>query len=181
MTILPVSDLHIDFSENYIFCRKTDALNGPPVIPDVLVIAGDMSQFNYKKRTHFIQKIILPRYPLTIAIPGNHEFYGCHADDYRFGAFHEMMTCEDTGNTIHVMNNATLDVGDVRFICTTLWSPVLKNPGAIIRGMNDYNYIKGFTVDINNSLNAEAVEFLEKELRDMDYSKKAGTFRKVGI
>jgi len=159
MTILPVSDLHIDFPENYLFCR--DSLN---VSADVLVISGDLCPLNYKKRLHFIRKILLPRYSRIVCVPGNHEFYGCRADDDRLWYMHEIIIDEETGHTFEMLNNETVEIGGIRFICTCLWSPVLLNPVAIVRQMNDYHQIRGYTVNINNELNTHSTAFLNQAL-----------------
>jgi predicted phosphodiesterase len=168
MTILPVSDLHIDFSENYLFCRQ--ALN---VSVDVLVIAGDLCQFNYKKRDKFIRQILLPRFPRIICIPGNHEFYGSDVGDERLQYMHAIMIDNDTGHVCYMLNNATLDIGDVRFICTCLWSPVLRVPATIMRKMADYTEIAGYTINANNALNERSRLFLTHELEALPHDKRA--------
>jgi len=166
--ILPVSDLHVDFSENFIYLLRT--LNMPA---DVLVISGDLCQLNYKKRERFIRRVLLSRYARIVCIPGNHEFYGKGADDECLRFMHEIIVDEETGHKFEMLNNSYVDIGDIRFIGTCLWSPVTRNIMSVMRGMNDYAYIRGYTVDINNALNAQSVQYLDTQLHMLPRDKRA--------
>ncbi len=168
-----VSDLHIDINQNYIWCRQ----NLKPCA-DILVVAGDTCSYNYKNRVKFIRSVFLPRWKTIIEVPGNHDHYKLSVD-WKFASEadegHRSFVSEDNRafekphNHSYLHNyykDINVDNRTIRFICSTLWSKIVYNCHGIIRGMNDYRVIKGYTVDINNQRHEECVRWLDKTLTD---------------
>ena len=166
MKIQIVADLHIDFSENHSHCCKE-------LLPlegcDTLLIAGDFCTLDYFRRAKFIE-ILMDRWKTVLCIPGNHDFYGRSATDPFLHHAHERI--ESSSSEFIYLNNETYDIGNIRFICTCLWSPVRDNILAVQRNLNDYHAIDGYTIDINNSLNRESIEFLECALMSCPTDKR---------
>ncbi len=117
MKIAYGSDIHIEF-EYYDIENKENA--------DVLVLAGDIcviEKFNYDSGKCFFDKCA-DEFEHVIYVPGNHEYY--HGDlTYSFDKLKNLLAYR---TNIHLMNNNFLDIGDVRFIGSTLWT-----------NMNNYN------------------------------------------
>jgi DNA repair exonuclease SbcCD nuclease subunit len=158
-----MSDLHADWYENYLWCRQNLA-----PCADVLLIAGDTFPYLYKKRQQFVRNVLLSRWKTVVDIPGNHDYYGKKADWEIFDGIHEVIQVDD--NAYHYINNNFIDLtinGQIiRVICSTLWSKVVNRPIDVMRGLNDYKEIKGYTIDINNSKHEACVRFIDKILTE---------------
>lgn len=77
----------------------------------------------------------------VIFVPGNHEYYGAgYVDNYM----------------------AIRYVKGQRFLCATLWTDFMGRPSPLIKyQINDFNYIKGISIELMQEFNAEAIEFLD--------------------
>jgi predicted phosphodiesterase len=125
MKLSILSDLHLEFSTFSPF--NTDA--------DVIVLAGDIA-----KGTKGIQwaRSVFPEKEI-IYVPGNHEFYGVE----RMNTLEEMrIVAAETG--IHLLDNAALEIGGVRFLGATLWTDFClfgdeKKEAAMMAGQNGLN------------------------------------------
>lgn len=111
MRLLVLSDLHL---------TERQALDGwlPFDIPnnvDGCIIAGDVSD-KMSLSLSWLGRVFASRMP-TIFVPGNHEFYGTRMDIARRDA---AKIAESLG--IDLLDNATINYGDVRIIGSTLWS-----------------------------------------------------------
>jgi hypothetical protein len=153
-----VSDLHIDFDENYTYCMD----NLFPTT-SILVVAGDTCSKNGSGDTDRYEKFkkeVFGRWEQVIEVPGNHTFYGSDIHDPLFTTYNKTSKSRHT-----LLNNSCIKVGDTKFICSTLWSkldPLYTT--YIVRNLNDYSYIGGFTPVVNDAMNKVSVEFIEKEL-----------------
>jgi len=164
MKISVISDLHIDVNDNYQYLlNKLKNVDNT----DVLIIAGDLSAFSYKKRNKFIDKVLLSQWKNVLLVPGNHEFYYQQVEeDKRLIHCHERYM--HNGNLLYTLNNSSsvLKNSNVKFIFSTLWSNIERNVFSILMGLNDYRQIKGFDVAKNNQLHGMSVDFIKNELEN---------------
>lgn len=144
MKIQLVSDLHMEFAP--ITIKNAGA--------DVLVLSGDITVADYFKRSETSPKWALADYwrywfedvcaefDKVIYVMGNHEHYNGRFDDTR----QTLSDALDHIPNLYILDNQTLDVGDVRFVGTTLWTDFNRDSmGAkltVQSQLNDYHSIK---------------------------------------
>jgi len=175
MRIQICSDLHLEFG-------------GPefklgPTGRDVLVLAGDVHVGTKA------DKFILAQLEKSdvVYLMGNHEFYRQVLPQVRWawtGPTKDRINKEaqELGylGRLHVLDNHSVVINEVRFLGTTLWTDFQKENPLVMNkagyGMNDYQQILMRTGDIYNyggikatphdtlHLHKVAVEFLKKEL-----------------
>lgn len=145
MKIRYVSDLHIDTAGNTAAAKN---LFQYP-IPDVLVIAGDVSNSGFKT-CRFLQEVCDVFWAdakgvKIIFVPGNHEFY-----DTPIKATQQMLSAlHNNNNNLYVLDrfNPTLRLGDYVFMGDTMWTDFSLNGNKhlakwdALRGMADYRYV----------------------------------------
>lgn len=115
------SDLHLEL-------QKIDTPPEKPEGVDVIVCAGDLCRATKLADT---ARDIIERYDVPMVfVPGNHEFY-------RGNEIHRSLEAdtiilqlvqresEDWAHRLHVLDNDTVDSGDVRFVGGTLWTDFL--------------------------------------------------------
>lgn len=138
MNIRLISDVHCEF--------------GPLDLPimegedqQVLVIAGDMGLAG-KSYTYipFLQEWS-ERFQDVIYIMGNHEFYG--SSIYRaMDKIKEDIQHEGGMENVHVANNETIRIGEISFVCSTMWASYDKmDPLTMYEAglwMNDHKKIR---------------------------------------
>lgn len=151
-----LSDLHLEFARWEI--SATDA--------DVIVLAGDI---------HTGQnglKWIRAANPVTpvIYVLGNHEYYGQMIPNLT----HHLKAAA-AGTNVRVLENDRVDIGDVTFLGTTLWTDFALNGDPVVGGtiaenvMNDFHRIRtapGFRklrAPFVRRLNAESVLWLRQQ------------------
>lgn len=102
MKIRVLSDLHLEFG----------ALELRPGDEDVVVLAGDI-HVGDKGVKWAAQTFAAP----VVYVPGNHEYYGGS-----LGKTFQYLQRAAAGTRVHVLNNAEVVLGGVRFLGTTLWT-----------------------------------------------------------
>lgn len=154
MLVKLLSDLHLHGNNPF---RYTD--HGEYVC----ILAGDISEgmhgVNWAKNN-------IPDHIKVIYVPGNHEYYG---QDYtilnsKFRDFNK------TNSHVKVLNNASVVIGNVEFVCSTLWADFdLYNNQPLhalawARGLNDSRWIanNGKLISSQDFIdwNKEALEFI---------------------
>ena len=172
MKIQILSDLHVDFQQNY---GKFTNRCHPRA--DTLVIAGDVhphkdgSTWN-AVHEKFITTRLLPKWKNVILIPGNHEFYGGNANDEMFGRCMKVYENSD-GHKVYYCNNHTIELEGVYFICSTLWSHIgFDRAYHVQHSMNDYRMVKGLTVDMINDIHIKNRQFLSDALQKIPKGKR---------
>ena len=116
MKIQYVSDLHLEFADNWRYLKD----NPLKVTGDVLILAGDIGYLgddNYSK--HPFWDWASDNYQKVIACMGNHEFYKFYdiailPDGY----------CLTIRNNVHSYYNAVVPLGDADIIVSTLWAKI---------------------------------------------------------
>lgn len=178
MKVQVLSDLHVDFKENYkYFCNRCIKR------ADTLIIAGDIHPHKRLEvngeyvwddtRETFIKEHLLPKWKNVIIIPGNHELYGSTVDDEWFGS--QLKVYEnDAGHKVHYCNNHVLQLEGQYFVCSTLWSHIgVHNEYTIRRGLNDYKMINELTVSRINDIHQANRDFLVEALNEIPKGKRA--------
>jgi predicted phosphohydrolase len=130
--IRPVSDIHLEFNHKLSL----------PVLPEdeetVLVVAGDLSTAARSKEAFDWLRRHKEQFRHIIYIMGNHEYYDGHFKN----TLADFQKLNEAG--ISIVDQATVIVDDVKFICATLWTDMSRhNPivmGQCQRGMSDYHY-----------------------------------------
>lgn len=111
MKIKLLSDIHLEGSS---FDSSQIAYDEKGKLVDVLILAGDISVYPDLIDRHTYN---IPESVQVIYVPGNHE--------YEVKVFNNVVpNLQEMFNfpNWHILNNKTLVLGDVRFICSTLWS-----------------------------------------------------------
>jgi predicted phosphohydrolase len=155
------SDLHLEFSQNRKFITKY------PLAPkgDVLLLAGDIVPFTLIDEHADFFNFVADNFKQTYWVPGNHEYY--HGDiKNKSGKINEAIR-----SNVFLVNNDTVQLDNVRFIFSTLWSNISPaNYIAIQNRMADFSAIKNgdraFTPDIFNELHLQCKNFITKTLTD---------------
>lgn len=149
-----LSDLHQEFLRDpqtgkHRLTRFDLAANCPSDV-DAIVIAGDLDVSLENSLRRIADE--LSGGPPVLYVPGNHDFYTSDGDQF---TLQEMKSrgdelAEYLGITL--MQNATVFIGDTRFIGSTLWTDFESVGRGFLRsktteaegrdGMNDYRYIK---------------------------------------
>lgn len=114
MKIRILSDLHLEFG-------RLDL----PVMEDesnqVLVLAGDIGlaakSWSY---IPFIEEVS-ERFQDVIYVMGNHEYYDTSLNR-GLDKIKDRILFETGATNVHVLNNEVLRIGDVSFVCSTLWT-----------------------------------------------------------
>lgn len=121
MRLQVLSDLHLEFGDYT--PKRTDA--------DVVVLAGDIHQGHQGiKWTHKHFR----RQPV-IYVMGNHEFYGCDVRPLLEGC-----RAETRGSNISLLENQSVQIGGINFLCCTLWTDfkLWPKPAEAMEAARDY-------------------------------------------
>lgn len=136
MKLWLISDLHLEF--------RVPFNHQPPEGTDVVVCAGDITKKGIIPSIKWLADTIMPEIPI-VCVAGNHEFWGGSVQEN----IRDAREFASGLPNIHFLENATVDIGDVRFIGGTLWTdfrlfgrePALAMADAEV-GMYDYRRIK---------------------------------------
>lgn len=161
MKIQYVSDLHLEFPENWNWL-----LNNPiPVQGDILVLAGDIVPIHLIQQYHAFFDILSSNYEQVYWLPGNHEFY------YNDVAPYARNVCTPIRKNVWLVNNTSFIHHRVKFIFTTLWAHIPVNKKLTIENnVSDFLLIRynqlPFTTEYFNELHSIALNFLSHELSE---------------
>lgn len=163
MKIQYASDLHLEFSDNWRYLRDN------PIDPlgDVLVLAGDIGYLgddNY--RVHPFWDYVSDNFKQVLVVPGNHEFY----KGYDIGNLTDGF-CESIRHNVKWYYNSVVQIEDVEFILTTLWSHIEPHRAYWIEQcVSDFRRIvksgEVITSTEFNNLHQGCVEFLTNALNN---------------
>lgn len=107
MRLLVLSDLHLEFSP----------FTPPDLAVDAVILAGDIHPG--LKGLAWIRASFPPSVPV-LYVPGNHEFYG-----QTMQRLIEKLRVAAAGTNVHILDRNRVDLGDVTFLGTTLWTDFL--------------------------------------------------------
>ncbi len=159
MKIQYCSDLHLEFKENKNFLKQFPIKQEG----EILLLAGDVLLFKLMNEHDDFLDYISDNFETTYWIPGNHEYYHFDAAT-KCGILNEKIR----GN-VFLVNNTTINHGNISFIFSTLWSKISPaNEWQIERRMSDFHVIKynGFRFSSVqfNQLHEKSLSFLKQEL-----------------
>ena len=162
-----ISDLHFEFELNYLWLAQNTIR---PVAP-ILVIAGDMSSGSTP--AHVVMtflKYCSENWEHVIVLLGNHEFYqSAEPLDSVFPSFERKFF-----HNVTVVNNRTLTIEGVPFICSTLWTRIQpQNEVACLQGIRDFMLIEAsanrrLTPFAVNEFHTTSMIFIEREVAKYD-------------
>ncbi|MBR8837265.1 MAG: metallophosphoesterase [Stigonema ocellatum SAG 48.90 = DSM 106950] len=113
MQIQLVSDLHVDFQEDW-GRSLLNTIKAPEV--DILIIAGDLAKANHPAWEQSLVELSA-HYPHILLVLGNHEY-----KDSSPSFIEEITTkLEKALPNLHVLENQTITLEGVKFAGTTLW------------------------------------------------------------
>ena len=168
MKIQYVSDLHLEFHDNWRYLRSN------PLIPsaDVLVLAGDIGYIgddNYSK--HPFWDWVSANFKECYVVPGNHEFY----KGFDLSNMHDGFTLDIRPN-VHSVYNKVVRIGDTDLILSTLWAKIsLQDAFATERAISDFHRIKlnGEIINFSefNKLHEQCRAFIEKAVAESSAEK----------
>ena len=166
MTIKLVSDLHLEHEENKHYLAE----NLFPTNGDILILAGDITYIerldNDFEKIFF--KYLSDNYEKVFYLPGNSEFHGLtNLKNY------DTQIYETLHSNVFLVNNQSIDLGNIKLILTTLWTHIrAENMLIISKSVKDFQMIdygdEVFNPIINNELNTRALNFIETQLASSD-------------
>ncbi len=160
MKIQICSDLHLEFADNRAWLKEN------PLIPktDILLIAGDTYYLERTYRKMDFIKRVSRDFKQVYLIPGNHEYYGGYDISTALEPTHEELM-----ENVFMVNNKVVEIEDVQFIFSTMWSRIEHHILEIMRGMVDFRKIKykgeRFTVNHFNEIHEAAFNFISNAVK----------------
>lgn len=106
----------------------------------ILILAGDIGYPSHQHYWSFLQDSCL-KYKHVMCIPGNHEYYD---KKHTIAETNELIKEKSSEiENLHFLVNESVDIDNVTYVGTTLWSQLQKSQKKdIVDYMNDFNYIK---------------------------------------
>lgn len=160
------SDLHLEFTENKNFIKHN------PLIPlgDILLLAGDILPFALLDKPCDFFDFVSDCFEKTYWIPGNHEYYQYDFKDLT------LPLNERIRNNLFLVDNFSVDINNVNFVFSTLWSHIREeNQWRIEQNVSDFfaikNHNKNLTAPDFNKLHKASFAFIESAI-DKNKEKK---------
>lgn len=160
MTVQYASDLHLEFPQNKAFLKQN------PLVPsaDVLLLAGDIVPFAILDKHDDFFSYLSDNFQFTYWVPGNHEYY--HYDlSKKSGELFETIK-----SNVFLVNNKTIEIENVKFIFSTLWSKISPaHQWQIERSLSDFQVIKHnnlrLSAEVYNEQHSNCLNFIAKEIQ----------------
>jgi predicted phosphohydrolase len=167
MKIQLLSDLHLEFYDNKKHYNEfikifDDTIKNKENI-DILILAGDIC---YPKLSIFDEFIdyVSKIYSYILYLSGNHEYYTDSIENVN-NILEEKL---NRYPNIHFMNNKVIEINNIRFIGSTLWSNIQNNSYEI----NDIKFIKKNNKNIKaediTKLFFENYNFIKNNINDIN-------------
>jgi Icc-related predicted phosphoesterase len=153
MQIQYVSDIHLEFTDN-----RDLVMNNWKSVGDVLVLAGDICSKRKIERLYEFLELIKGHHKHVIYVPGNHEYYGSDLATLK----EEQGVIKQISPNVFCINNHTLTIEGVSFICSTMWSGISF---VAAQYLSDYRAIKDYTFNDENEIHENSVKFLNEEIQ----------------
>src|SRR5271154_2451768 len=137
--IREVSDLHLEFYYDLYdhgagFAKQELLKLIPPLPTDkktVLIVAGDLATARQPQRIATFFEILKPRFKHFIYVLGNHEHYGSYMSDTLDIILRRLLDSPSLDmKKITIAGNepVRVKIGDVTFLCGTLWTDYSLGP-----------------------------------------------------
>jgi predicted MPP superfamily phosphohydrolase len=170
-----VSDIHLEFYDKYpgihefINTSRAPPCSRPPA--DIICLCGDIGDPKLPSYKQFLEDCANACTKYTFVIMGNHEAYGKSIQQTK----HMIQNVCDQVNAdvsrtgskakIVFLDNNTVEVGNYRFIGTTLWSEIDPTEAWNIRCcISDYSRIQQWGIGETNHQYTKNVAWLKQEL-----------------
>lgn len=133
MKIQYLSDIHLEFYKDpYSLVKK--------IVPndesDILILAGDITVWDAGWQNNPAFQWFSDNFKHTIYIPGNHEYYN------KYPYLSKNPINEKIRDNVYLLNNDFIEIDNVRFICSTLWSKIDPiNSFYVVNSLSDYRRI----------------------------------------
>lgn len=154
-----LSDIHLEFINHPI---KIDKLVEKiiPIAP-ICVLAGDIGYPFHEYYSNFLEKLS-KKFNHILLIHGNHEYYqlGKNRGKSMDEIIEKTKDIVKTLPNIHFLHNSYVDIDDIRFVGSVLWTEI-KNPKALV---NDARNINEFTVEHFNLIHEENKTFIRNTI-----------------
>jgi len=151
------SDLHVDSHAAY------DPFGfGEHPDHDLILCAGDLCNGDFDVVPWLLEQFSDDERSRFAYVPGNHDYWRIG-----LGAGRERLRRIAGETGITVLDDAVAEIAGVRVVGTTLWSDLAMDPW-IERDIGDFLHVAGFTPAEWRARHAEAVRFLESEVRPGD-------------
>lgn len=163
MKLAITSDLHLEFSD--IVLENNESA-------DVLILGGDIYVANTltSEVTDFFQRVSF-QFPETIYVMGNHEHY--HGDYAKSAERIQNMLDSLNIRNVHLLDRATLKLGDITFIGGTLWTDFNQRDSLTLHAvesmMNDFRGVRN--TNDHNSWKFLPVHALQEHTDMVNYIK----------
>jgi len=161
MRIQYCSDLHLEFEHNnkYVIDKPF------PVNGDILILAGDIVPLHDEFLNNSFFDFISDHYKMVFWVPGNHEFY--YKDITEYSKSYNIKA----RSNVHLVNNIELQLENVRFIFSTLWSKISSDNEKIIeQGVSDFECITNKNRKLKasdfNKLHNDCLSFVKQSLKE---------------
>lgn len=166
-----MSDLHLEF-----YSPDHEVLSIPSHEDDhesTLILAGDIGVISKARTIKPFLLSVSKQFAHVVIVPGNHEYYnGCISN----GVIMLRDFVKDVSN-IHVLDDNSVVIDDVKVIGATMWTDFNKNDPIIktmaLTFMEDYNLIKyiddkgkwsRITPDLIYKRHVDSVDYIVREL-----------------
>lgn len=127
------SDLHLEFPKNNAWLKENLLIPSA----EVLIIAGDTYHLDKNYATLNFIKQVSKDFKEVYIIPGNHEYY----NGYNFGSTTKPTNKQILTN-VHLVNNVSIEIEEIQFIFSIMWSRITLYPMDVLMGMSDFHLIK---------------------------------------
>lgn len=139
-----ISDVHLEMYDDYPDISNFIAINDTSAHIDIICLCGDIGDPNKSEYERFLRDCAQYATIVVLVILGNHEMYGKHPYD-------TAKMVEDIvariGDKVKLLNNTSYDVGNYRFLGTTLWSEIDTRYAWDIRTrLSDFHRIKDWNI-----------------------------------
>jgi len=150
-----MSDLHLEWMGKN---RRISFVESLPVTGDVLVLAGDITEYSafVETMTQFAKK-----WPHVVHVPGNHEYYRSNKGTINNCASKMMRRFPN----YHFLCDSVVEVDGVKFVGSTLWFRETVANFIDRRLMTDYTIIQGFKRNVFD-WNRACIKFLNKNVTE---------------
>jgi predicted phosphodiesterase len=154
-----LSDIHLEFFDDP---KEAALLLGSwAQNADCLILAGDICVMKYWADFVPVIKSLTEAYPMTLYVPGNHEFY---RSSFNETADNLKKFEAAFGGKLQVLYNKVVTVGGQTIIGGTFWVP--ESPDSILQtagmsGISDYQVIMNFRNEVHKE-HAKAVKLFTK-------------------
>jgi len=158
-----ISDTHLE-------CCVRPLKDMLEVTADIVCLLGDIGSPFEKSYVDFLKECS-EAYKHVLVITGNHEYYNNKCIDMKCINGGIQQICSQFKN-VHFLNNSVFDIGDVRFIGSTLWTHMPEAEKYKVASLySDYQYIYceeriHLHPDYTTKMHKDAIAFIDTAVNE---------------